>query len=419
MPKLSAKIEGKGNGVRTVIVNVTDIAKALYRKPIYVTKFFGCELGTLVHVDEKNDRYIINGAHEAAKLQELLHGFIKKFVLCQNCGNPETALTVKSKAGIVTTTCKACGNRGELDLRHRLTQYIIKNPPVEDSTTSAGKPRGKKSKKANANDAKSDDEDERSPGLDDSRNSPEFSDDDDWGEDVTEEAQQERMKELSSMARSLAMSADIEKSETERANIFFKHIVQLKLEGSFSTMASDLFLESERLGLGCRAVVVVAEVLLSDSSSIVSDIEKYKSVFTKFTRIGVQAKKSQSYLLGAMVSLIEKNSQTLLSKSCHILKQLYDCDVVEEDVIISWFDKRGAKRYVSKSMVDKITEVCKPMLTWLAEAEEESEDDEEENSESEEDSPINHNGLTASPARLPSAYPATNHLDEKIDIDAI
>ena len=37
-------------------------------------------------------RYIVNGAHEAAKLQELLDSFIRRFVLCSECENPETDL---------------------------------------------------------------------------------------------------------------------------------------------------------------------------------------------------------------------------------------------------------------------------------------------------------------------------------------
>ena len=31
MPKLLAKIEGKGNGIKTVVVNMFEIAKALHR----------------------------------------------------------------------------------------------------------------------------------------------------------------------------------------------------------------------------------------------------------------------------------------------------------------------------------------------------------------------------------------------------
>ncbi len=34
MPKLMAKVEGKGNGIKTVIVNMVEIAKALNRPPM-------------------------------------------------------------------------------------------------------------------------------------------------------------------------------------------------------------------------------------------------------------------------------------------------------------------------------------------------------------------------------------------------
>lgn len=33
MPKLQAKVEGKGNGIKTLIVNMVDVAKALHRPP--------------------------------------------------------------------------------------------------------------------------------------------------------------------------------------------------------------------------------------------------------------------------------------------------------------------------------------------------------------------------------------------------
>jgi translation initiation factor 5 len=55
----------------------------------------GGELGTQVKIDDKKSHYVINGAHEAEKLQSLLDVFIDKFVLCQSCKNPETEFVRK------------------------------------------------------------------------------------------------------------------------------------------------------------------------------------------------------------------------------------------------------------------------------------------------------------------------------------
>lgn len=94
MPAILAKVEGQGNGIKTVIVNMVDIARALNREPVYPTKFFGIELGAQTQIDKVNDRYIVNGSHDGDKLQDILDGYIKKFVLCQVCQNPETELSV-------------------------------------------------------------------------------------------------------------------------------------------------------------------------------------------------------------------------------------------------------------------------------------------------------------------------------------
>jgi translation initiation factor 5 len=148
MPRLVAKVEGKGNGVKTVLPNMTDIARALGRPPTYVTKYFGCELGAQTQFDFKNDRYIVNGSHDAAKLQDMLDGFIKKFVLCEQCDNPETVIKILEKKGILKASCKACGHTFVLDMRHKLTTFMIKNPPEQTLNaqgTSLTKRKGKKS----------------------------------------------------------------------------------------------------------------------------------------------------------------------------------------------------------------------------------------------------------------------------------
>lgn len=42
MPALIAKVEGKGNGIKTVVVNMADIAKALQRPPSCKSGKGGC-----------------------------------------------------------------------------------------------------------------------------------------------------------------------------------------------------------------------------------------------------------------------------------------------------------------------------------------------------------------------------------------
>ena len=137
MPTLLTKIEGKGNGIKTVVPNMSDVARALSRPPTYPTKFFGSELGAQTSVDEKNDRYIVNGAHDAKRLRELLDAFIDKFVLCGSCKNPETDLVV-TKNELIVRDCKACGERTGVDMRHRLSTYILKNPPQKKNKKSKG-----------------------------------------------------------------------------------------------------------------------------------------------------------------------------------------------------------------------------------------------------------------------------------------
>nr|ACM09539.1 Eukaryotic translation initiation factor 5 [Salmo salar] len=144
MPRIIAKVEGKGNGIKTVIVNMTDVAKSLNRPPTYPTKFFGCELGAQTQFDAKNDRFIVNGSHEASKLQDMLDGFIRKFVLCPECDNPETDLHINAKKQTIGNSCKACGYRGMLDTRHKLCTFILRNPPED---TGSVKKKEKKSKK--------------------------------------------------------------------------------------------------------------------------------------------------------------------------------------------------------------------------------------------------------------------------------
>ena len=83
-------MEGKGNGIKTVVVNAVEVAKALSRPATYPIKFFGCELGAQTQFDIKHDRYIVNGSHDANRLQVRVRFsvFVLRFCahMCLLCG---------------------------------------------------------------------------------------------------------------------------------------------------------------------------------------------------------------------------------------------------------------------------------------------------------------------------------------------
>ena len=107
-------------------------------------KYFGFELGAQTNTNPADDRWIINGAHEAGKLQDYLHDFITKFVLCKKCKNPETDVRIND--GNIKLDCKACGQRTDVDLRLKLSSFILKNQPKKGKKDKADK----KARKAKA-----------------------------------------------------------------------------------------------------------------------------------------------------------------------------------------------------------------------------------------------------------------------------
>lgn len=108
-------------------------------------KYFGFELGAQTNIDPSDDRWIVNGAHEASKLQDYLDGFISRFVLCKKCKNPETE--VKIRDGNIVLDCKACGERSNVDARLKLSSFILKHDPKKSKKDKSTKKAERKAKK--------------------------------------------------------------------------------------------------------------------------------------------------------------------------------------------------------------------------------------------------------------------------------
>ena len=64
-----AQVQGHGNGIHTAVPNMDMVARSLDRPPSYVTKYFGVELGSVTQIVDKDNKYIVNGRHDAETMQ--------------------------------------------------------------------------------------------------------------------------------------------------------------------------------------------------------------------------------------------------------------------------------------------------------------------------------------------------------------
>jgi len=368
MPRLQAKVEGKGNGIKTVIANMSEIAKALERPPTYPTKYFGCELGAQTNFDLKNERYIVNGEHDANRLQDILDGFIRKFVLCTACDNPETTLFVRK--GQINQVCKACGHISIIDPKHKLSTFILKNPPKLDPEVAAKRPAAENGGGSPA--------EENVDGLGEivvnengimRANSED--DDDDWAPEPDENIHHTIV--TGEMAK-LTMNKDLEKSVEERLDMLHSFFIAAKQNGDIANSKAMLN-EAERLELKAKATLLLCDVIFNEG--VVHQIKQHRNLLLRFT---INDPKAERHLLGGIEQLISRNKDVLLAKTPVILKALYDFDIVSEDALKQW-SKKPTSKYVKKELAKEIIAKAGPLLTWLEEAEEESDDDEDKDAD--------------------------------------
>lgn len=380
MPKLTAKVEGNGNGIKTVLTNISSVARSLGRPASYPTKYFGCELGAQVQMQD--DLYIVNGAHDPEKLLALLYAFIKKFVLCPKCSNPETDLIISS-ASVIKQKCIACGHSGVINkATHKLTTYIVNHPPSTsdssmngvDKTTGKeknGKEKGvkgekksatkKSSKSVNGTNGSSVEKKQEETSLEVNNDEDGFDD-----EELSEQAYLDRLHD--GLATGMFIN-DPKKS----ADVFYKLVKAKKESGVLNDaqVQKDLFKDAGLLGIKDKATLVLGELLFTEL--FFDEIVTYRMLLLRFCS---ENEKAQKYLLGAYEKLVaDVYKDALFANATKILKQLYDQDIVEEEVIIEWAAKES-KKYVSKDMSKKLREKVAPFIKWLKEADEDEDEDE-------------------------------------------
>ncbi|XP_022773189.1 probable eukaryotic translation initiation factor 5-1 [Durio zibethinus] len=422
MPKMITKIEGRGNGIKTNVVNMVEIAKALARPASYTTKYFGYELGAQSKFDEKTGTSLVNGAHDTAKLAGLLENFIKKYVQCYGCGNPETDIVI-TKTQMITLKCAACGFVSDVDMRDKLTTFILKNPP-EAKKSSKDKKAMRRAEKERLKEGEAADEElkkikkevkkkgssttsklaaskgvvtkkkskhsdeDHSPAHSQSDENEQLSNDDDddvqWQTDTSLEAARQRIQEqLSAVTADMVMlSTDEEKKKSVKNSP--EHVVKVHENGviSHEKLVDEI---KEYLKKGSSATQLKSflgslsgtsqEVMDALFTALFYDIGKgFAKEVTKqknYLAAATQEEGWQMVLLCSIESFCGKGRPEAAKEVALVLKVLYDNDILEEEIIMEWYEKGVAGS--SKSC--QIRKNVKPFVEWLQNAESESEEE--------------------------------------------
>lgn len=378
MPAIQLKVEGRGNGIKTAIPNLSEVARALGRPPAYVVKYFGYELGAQTTFKEEDDRYLVNGAHGQPELQDSLDGFITKFVLCGACKNPETQIQIKGKNDL-QKDCKACGRITEVDLRHKLSSYILKNPPPSSGKKAAtatanvvggGKTISEIAQSTENGDAKADGDDDddaltkkinaEAAAL--SAQTVEVADDD-WAVDMSKAAIEARARELEGLSL----------SDTQTKLTEFGEWLLEESKDSKEDLPSDVEIYKKIVEMDLLEkpdiALVLTQVLFDED--IIEQLEEHHGLLAKLINDDEDFEKA---FLGGLERLLGLQFPQLIPTLPKILVKLYDKELISEEVIINWGSK-VSKKYVPKETSKKVRKAAKPFVKWLKEAEEESDDD--------------------------------------------
>ncbi|KAK9060307.1 hypothetical protein SSX86_021011 [Deinandra increscens subsp. villosa] len=412
MPRMITKIEGRGNGIKTNIVNMVDVAKALARPASYTTKYFGCELGAQSKFDEKTGVSLVNGSHDTAKLAGLLENFIKKYVQCYGCGNPETEILI-TKTQMVQLKCAACGFVSDVDMRDKLTSFILKNPPelkksskdkkamrrAEKERLKEGEAADKVQKKLQTKDVKkskdktstkkkgnASDEDHGSPTVSQAgdRDNGSGEEDDDgvqWQTDTSAEAARQRIQEqLSTVTADMVM---LSTEEPVKKVVKKPSAVEENSNGNTKKQnLVDTAKENLKKGVGPKELLASMSGSPQENASalyeaLLDGVEKgfAKHLLKKKNYLAAAVVEgeddSQLLLLRAIEDFCGKSNPNAVKEVALVLKALYDADIIEEEYVVKWYEE-GASGGNKSSPIWKN---AKPFVEWLQSAESESEEE--------------------------------------------
>mmetsp|Transcript_11863 Transcript_11863/g.12783 ORF Transcript_11863/g.12783 Transcript_11863/m.12783 type:complete len:423 (-) Transcript_11863:211-1479(-) len=393
MPRITGKVEGRGNGIKTVLMNITDVADALKREAPEITKFFGCELGAQTTYSADN-RAVVNGAHRDNDLQSHLSKYIENFVLCKNCRLPETHYKVKD--GLISQKCLACGSKDTVDMTHKLTTFIL----AQHKRNKEVKKAAEKEKEKEGKDGKKEKKEKKEKSGGDEKPSKSSSKEVTTGEDgeVVEKKKSSKSKSSNSEVVPESVFTGVaaaieEESESkvvddciERFRTYISNNPTAAVKDQAEELKNLQTMASLRPADRC---IIYLGAVFTEQAITKNESEKFKDMLSTLAASEIQ----QRHLLAATEWFCGTRFPSLTRFYPKLLLQLYEAEVVEEDTFLAWAADTTRNEFTADvsliefEVLEALHAAASPFIKWLQEAEEEGEeDDEEEEEEGDEES---------------------------------
>jgi len=98
-------------GSRTIIKRYSDLCSTINRDPKHLLKYLAKELGTQGEIN--GNEAVFQGKFSNAMINKKFERYVKEFVLCEECGKPDTRLIKEGR--LVMLKCDACGARRSVE----------------------------------------------------------------------------------------------------------------------------------------------------------------------------------------------------------------------------------------------------------------------------------------------------------------
>jgi len=101
LPKLESNVQGK----KTIIKNFSQALKSVKRDEKHFYKYLTKETATAAILEA--GKLTMTGKFYPDQINKLFENYLKEYVLCHECGKPDT--NIMEQSGIKLLKCTACG----------------------------------------------------------------------------------------------------------------------------------------------------------------------------------------------------------------------------------------------------------------------------------------------------------------------